>query len=169
MQIWKGIAVHKTFDQKLDFIIRTHEILRDYLETVVLRQIKEEMPDDPFKGMTTNHLQAALILWNIGPCSLKEFAAFTRQSRAAASALIDRMVKVGAVDRETNPDNRREVILKVSRTMEEHVHHIRSRVVAWFHSISSELGEETFEKWYEAMTELDKILAIKTTSADVPY
>ncbi|SMF19769.1 MarR family transcriptional regulator [Desulfovibrio gilichinskyi] len=158
-----------TFKDKVDFIVRTDGLLKDYIENVVVNKIKAEMPDDIFKKMTSNHIRAAFMLKNIEPCSLKEFATAMRLSKAAASAQVERMVKTGMVQRETNRDNRREVILTVSIPFEKHINHVHAEVTNWFMSITEQLGMETFEKWYEVMTTLNEVLNKRIKTEDMPY
>ena len=158
-----------TFNDKVDFIVRTDGLMKDYIETVVVNKIKAEMPDDIFKKMTSSHIHAALMLKNIAPCSLKEFATIMRLSKAAASAQVERMVKTGMVQREINPDNRREVLLTVSIAFEEHINHVQAEVTNWFASITEQLGMETFEKWYEVMITLNEVLTKRIKTENIPY
>jgi len=158
-----------TMKNKIDFIVRTDGLLKDYIESVVILKIKDRMPKDIFKKMPANQIRAALLLRNIAPCSLKDFATAMRQSKAAASAQVDRMVKAGSVLRETNPDDRREVILKVSPALEEHVNHIHEEMSEWFTSLTEQLGQENFEKWYEVMTVLNKELNKRIKSGEMPF
>lgn len=159
----------EAYKNKVDFIVRTDGLLKDYIESVVVKSIKAAMPDDTFKHMTSNHIRAALLLRNMQPCSLKEFATAMRLSTAAASAQVDRMVKNGTVRREINPDNRRAVVLTVSPALEEHVNHIHTQMSRWFESITEELGRETFEKWYEVMVSLNAVLNQRIKSGHEPY
>ncbi len=157
------------FSDKVDFIVRTDGLLKDYIESVVVKAIKAEMPDDIFKQTTPNHIRAALMLRTLQPCSLKEFAIAMRLSKAAASAQVDRMVKAGTVLREVNPENRREVLLMVSPALEEHVAHVHSRMIRWFGSIIEQLGQETLEKWYDVMVSLNEVLKQRITNGDTAY
>nr|WP_320193640.1 MarR family transcriptional regulator [uncultured Desulfobacter sp.] len=146
------------FKSKVAFIVETDGLLKDYLESIVIKQIKSEMKDDGFNDVTPNHVHAALILKNISPCALKKFATTMRMSRAAASALVDRMVRAGIVQREANPDNRREVLLTVNPEFEAHVGHVRSEMIRWFEALTNKMGIENFEKWHTAMVALNKVL-----------
>ncbi len=150
--------------EKIDFIVKTDGLLRDYIETVVLKSIKDTMQDDPFSKMSSNHIRAALMIANIAPCSLKEFATAMRLSKASASALVNRMVKAGTVQREINQDNRREVILCVSPAFEDHINYVHAELMEWFETVTKQLGPETFAKWYEAMISLNAVLQKKIKS-----
>ena len=146
------------FKSKVAFIVETDGLLKDYLESIVIKQIKSDMKDDGYNDVTPNHVHAALMLKSIAPCALKKFAATMRMSRAAASALVDRMVRAGLVQREANPENRREVLLTVNPEFETHVGHVRSEMIRWFEALTSKMGMENFEKWHTAMVALNKVL-----------
>lgn len=148
----------KEFRSKVSFIVETDGLLKDYLDSIVIKRIKGSMPDDSFKNLSTNHVHAALILKSISPCALKTFAATMRMSKAAASALVDRMVKAGVVQREANPLNRREILLTVSPEFESHVRYVRSEMTQWFEALVDRMGMENFEKWHTVMVTLNKIL-----------
>ena len=155
------------FKSKVAFIVETDGLLKDYLESVIIKEIKAQMADDTFRHLNTNHINAALVLKTMAPCSLKKFAATMRLSKAAASALIDRMVKAGMVCRRANPENRRSVSLTVSPEFEAHVEYVRSQLTKWFERLATNIGMDTFEKWYTVMRTLNQEIQkeIKSTHA----
>ena len=159
----------KAFKSKVAFIIETDGLLKDYIESIVIKGIKFRMTDDAFKNVSPNYIHAALILKSIAPCALKKFAATLRLSKAAASALVERMVKAGVICREANPRNRREVLLTVHPDFDAHVAHVRSEMVRWFETLIDKMGMETFEKWYAVMVTLNSVLQeeIKSVSTSI--
>ena len=158
----------KAFKSKVAFIIETDGLLKDYLESVVIKAIKSRMTEDVFKNVSPNYIHAALILKSIAPCALKKFAATLRLSKAAASALVERMVQAGVVCREANPQNRREVLLTVHPDFDAHVAHVRSEMVRWFETLIDKMGMETFEKWHAVMVSLNSALHEKIRSNSAP-
>ena len=157
-----GVDMHNDdFMAKVAFIVETDGLLRDYINTVVIKNIKSRMTDNRFTSLNSNQIHAALLLKSIAPCSLKHFAAVMRLSTSAASALIDRMVGNGIVLRRLNPDNRREILLSVSPEFDEHVLYVRKELSAWFAGLTDDLGIENFEKWYEVMLRLNEVLLKK--------
>lgn len=148
----------REFRSKVAFIVETDGLLKDYLESIVIKEIKSRMTDDSFRSLNSNQIHAALILKSISPCTLKKFSATMRISKAAASALVDRMVKSGVISREANPRSRREVLLTVSPEFDAHVSHVRSEMTQWFEKLIEKMGMETFEKWHSVMVILNRIL-----------
>ncbi len=154
------------FKSKVAFIVETDGLLKYYLESVIIKDIKSQMEDDTFRRLNTNHIHASLVLKTIAPCSLKTFAATLRLSKAAASALVDRMVKAGVVRREANPENRREVLLTVSPEFAAHTEYVRSQLTLWFESLATTIGMETFEKWHTVMRTINEVIQKEINSAD---
>ncbi|MBG0777229.1 MAG: MarR family transcriptional regulator [Desulfovibrionaceae bacterium] len=146
------------FKSKVAFIVEADGLLTHYLESTVIKKIKSGMPGDSFRNLTSNHIHAALLLKDIAPCALKSFAEAMQLSRAAASGLVDRMVRAGLVRREANPDNRREVVLTVSPEFEQDVAHVRAEMGLWFEALATRMGMESFEKWHDAMRALHAVL-----------
>lgn len=155
------------FKNKVAFIVETDGLLRDYIDSVIIKQIKSKITDDKFNNLNPNHIHAALILKNMAPCSLKAFAGSMRLSKSAASALVDRMVENGVVERQPNPSNRREVLLSVNPDFERHVAYVKSELAKWFEELTAAMGMDLFEKWYSVMTELNRIIKRKINSDHV--
>jgi len=152
---------------RVNLIVETDGLLKNYIETVVLKEILSQRSEGAFKGLNSNQLHSTLILETIEPSTLKEFAATLRLSKSAASALVDRMVDNGFVLRQPNPQCRREILLTVSPEFKEHAVWIRGELSEWFATLIEEMGEETFAKWYEVMTSLNTIIKRRIRSNHV--
>ena len=152
------------FMAKIAFVLETDGLLRDYIDSVVIKEIKSGITDDRFSRLNSNHIHAALLLKAIAPCALKDFAAVMRLSKSAASALIERMVENNVVQRQPNPHNRREILLSVSPEFEDHVGYVRTELAAWFATLIDDLGMDTFEKWHEVMLQLNNVIMQKIRS-----
>lgn len=149
------------FMTKVSLIVETDGLLRYYIDSVVIKDIKSRIPDDRFTSLNSNHIHAALLLKAIAPCALKDFATAMRLSKSAASALVDRMVGNNVVLRQSNPHSRREILLSVSPEFEEHVVYVRAELAAWFATITNELGTDTFENWHAVMQQLNTVILNK--------
>jgi DNA-binding MarR family transcriptional regulator len=68
------------------------------------------------------------------------------------------MVKNGMVQRDTNPENRRQVLLTISPEFDAHISHIRSEITRWFKSLTERIGMDTFEKWHSVMVTLNRVI-----------
>lgn len=149
------------FMAKVAFVVETDRLLRDYIDLVVIKDIKSRITDDRFTNLNSNQIHAALLLKTIAPCSLKDFAAVMRLSTSAASAMVDRMVASGVFLRQANPRNRREILLSVSPEFVEHVLYVRTELTAWFAGLTDDLGMDNFEMWHTVMQRLSSVILQK--------
>lgn len=147
--------------EKIELIMETDGLLKDYIDLVVIKQIKAEIQDSKFTSLNANKVHAALILKALAPCTLKEFALSLRLSKAAASALVDRMVKNGVIVRKAGMADRREVQLTLASDFNQHINYVSAELSKWFEGLAQEMGPELFEKWYEAMTSINRIILKK--------
>lgn len=145
--------------EKIDFLVKTDGFLRDYILSVVIASIIKDLKEEvKYQNVNKNHLHSALILKRLSPCSLKTFATTLHLSKSSASALINRMVQENIVERKTNPENRREILLTLTPAFNEHIQKIDGQLIDWFVELINEIGEESFEKWHEVMTKVNQTL-----------
>ena len=149
--------------EKIDFLVRTDGLLRDYILSVVIDSLKKELNEEEFTSVNPNHIQSALIIQKISPCSLKEFARTLRLSKSSASALINRMVSENIVQRDTNPENRREVLISLTPGFCSHVEKMHEKLLRWFEGLIDEIGEGAFEKWHTVMLQINETIMKRLT------
>lgn len=151
----------KNAKEKVELIMETDGLLKDYLYLVVLKQIKARIKDKKFNSLNANQIHAALLLKTLAPCTLKEFSLSLRLSKASASALVERMVRNGVIVRKVSTDDRREVQLSIAADFEQHLNDVSGELSKWFEGLAQEMKPELFEKWYEAMTSINRIILNK--------
>ncbi|MEU9396723.1 MarR family winged helix-turn-helix transcriptional regulator [Streptomyces sp. NPDC048324] len=67
-------------------------------------------------SLTLPQLRALVVLETCGPVKLAVMAATLGVNSSTALRMVERLESVGLIDRKTNPDNRREVILRLTLT-----------------------------------------------------
>ncbi|RMB80509.1 MarR family winged helix-turn-helix transcriptional regulator [Streptomyces shenzhenensis] len=67
-------------------------------------------------SLTLPQLRALVVLDTCGPVKLAAMAATLGVNPSTALRMVERLESVGLIDRKTNPDNRREVILRLTPT-----------------------------------------------------
>ena len=60
-----------SFQSKTALIMETDGLLKDYLETVAIKNTKSERTDGILRYSTPNHIHAVLIFQGIAPCALR--------------------------------------------------------------------------------------------------
>ncbi len=77
------------------------------LEYVLARVIQDFMRFMHETGLSRPQIHALLHIFHAGECPISEIAALTDSSPAAASQLVERLVRQGLVERTEDPHNRR--------------------------------------------------------------
>lgn len=67
-------------------------------------------------SLSISQIKTLFCLYQHSPCSVSEIAGGLGVAMATASEAIERLVEQGLVERETNPANRRQVILRLTPT-----------------------------------------------------
>jgi DNA-binding MarR family transcriptional regulator len=75
-------------------------------------------------SLTLPQLRALVVLDTCGPVKLAALAATLGVNPSTALRMVERLESVGLIDRKTNPDNRREVILRLTPTGQDLVERV---------------------------------------------
>jgi DNA-binding MarR family transcriptional regulator len=75
-------------------------------------------------NLTLPQLRALVVLETCGPVKLAAMAATLGVNPSTALRMVERLESVGLIDRKTNPDNRREVILRLTPSGRELVERV---------------------------------------------
>jgi len=91
--------------------------------------------------------------------TIKDLAAALNVSAPSASAMVERLVEIGAATREQNPDDRREVTVSVSREALQIIDEIESRILQRIVDLLERIGPRYARQWSEAFAKILDILA----------
>lgn len=109
-------------------------------------------------NMTLPQFKFLMILSQIGPSSLKRVAGEIGVSAGSASSMADKLVELGFVERQPDPEDRRAVVLNLTDQarafLEEKSVHFVKRITY----LMDRLGEEDTAKWVRIMEKIDSIL-----------
>jgi DNA-binding MarR family transcriptional regulator len=111
--------------------------------------------------LTLPQLRALVVLKNQGPVKLAVLAAALAVNPSTAMRTIDKVEALGLVDRQTNPDNRREVILRLTTKGHELVDEVLSHRHLEIAKIVARLSPDQ-------RSELVRALRALITAADEP-
>ena len=111
-----------------------------------------------FKGLTPRQVGALFEITSQSPCSLSDIADALKITLPSASVLVNTLVEKGVVIRKPDPEDRRRVVLEVEPEAEKLVKELKSKAAKVFQKIVDGIGEEEFQKWYEILLKVDKIV-----------
>ncbi|MBN1625136.1 MAG: MarR family transcriptional regulator [Deltaproteobacteria bacterium] len=145
-------------DKEIKDIINVMEKLDAILFSKFQRIGKRLSMKDPFSELTNTQLQAVFKISKICPCTLSDVAKTLRISKSSASTLVERMVIKGVLERKQDPDNRRRVLITVTRQVNRFQKTIDEELIKELKKIATEMLPEDFNKWVEANKAIDSAI-----------
>ncbi len=142
-------------DNKIKDIINVMEKLDGILFSKFQRIGKRLSMKDPFSELTNTQLQAIFKISKIQPCTLSDVAKTLRISKSSASTLVERMLVKGALERKQDPDNRRRVLITVTRSVNKFQKTIDEELIKELKTIANNMPPKDFNKWVEANRAID--------------
>ncbi len=100
---------------------RIHEAVHYLRGRCILEYWEKAKVDDIVNRLNTTQQKYLFAIKRLGPCSLNTVMNHTGFSCSATSTAIDKLVKLGAVNRERNPENRREIIVSLTPEIDKHL------------------------------------------------
>ncbi len=110
---------------------------------------------DPFSELTNTQLQAVFKISKICPCTLSDAAKTLRISKSSASTLVERMVVKGVLERKQDPDNRRRVLITVTRQVHKFQKTIDEALIKELRTIAKNMPSKDFDKWVVSNRAID--------------
>jgi DNA-binding MarR family transcriptional regulator len=103
----------------------------------VMRRIRREMRAEGAPGLSIPQFRILVRVGRVPGLSLTSLADDLGMSASAASALVDRLVRAGELERTVDPDERRRIRLHLSSSGEARIAHARLSTQAWLsHTLS---------------------------------
>jgi DNA-binding MarR family transcriptional regulator len=94
-----------------------------------------------------------------GQVTIKELAEALQVSAPSASAMVDRLVEMGALTREQNPNDRREVAVALSPQAQQVTAMMEEGLLGGIVDLIEKLGPEYAAMWCKVYDKIGKILA----------
>lgn len=102
-------------------------------------------------GVTSAQCHALLELSFLGEASIKELAAALNSDKSNLSRTVDTLVEKSLVIRESSPEDRRTLKVKLSESGEEKVHYINDLCNKYYNKILAEIPEEKHNSIIESL------------------
>lgn len=137
-----------------ELIERVHEVLPE-----IGRRLYALVAEHPqVAGRPLGQIKALLHLYRHGQCTVSEIAAQVGVSLPAASELIDRLVDDGFVERQVNPADRRQVLIRLTPQAQAYGSEIHALRRAQILATLDRLAPEHREPFVRGLTVLAEVL-----------
>ncbi len=108
--------------------------------------------------VTVPQMHCLMAIRERGSISIKDLAQALLISPPSASAMVDRLVEVGAVVREQSPVDRRGVVVSVSEEGAQAIESVEGMILQGIEELIVKIGPEHAQMWYEAYKRIAEVL-----------
>ena len=136
--------------EKIKDIINVMEKLDDIYIQKIQDVGKRLSMKDPFGELTNTQSQAVFKISKICPCTLSDVAKSLRTTKSAASTLVERLVVRGVLERKQDPDNRRRVLITLTRQAQRFQKALEEELEKEMLRIADHMNPEDFNMWVKA-------------------
>jgi len=113
-----------------------------------------------YYGVTVPQFYALLSLEKRGrACPMNELARATQQARATMTGIIDRLVRMGLVERRRKESDRRVVMVRPTRRGEQLLEEVRARRRRGFHKALAKFDDEKIDQLLRLLETLPLVLS----------
>ena len=91
--------------------------------------------------------------------TIKNLSQMLGISSPSASTMVDRLVEMGILTREQDPEDRRRVVVQVSPKAQEDIREMEKALLESFLQIAQKLGPENTKKWVEILLKVGEAIA----------
>jgi len=143
------------------------EIIRETVRVLRARivgrfhRLSKTTPDgsDLAHSLTVSQLNMLSAIRQHGGTTIKKLATALQVSAPSASAMVDRLVEIGALTREQNPDDRREVIVSMSSEAAQVIERIEEQILEGIAELLEKIGPGHARQWCDVYRRILEVIA----------
>ena len=110
-------------------------------------------------SLTVSQLNMLSVIRHQGGTTIKDLASELHVSAPSASAMVDRLVEMGAVTREQNPRDRREVMVSMSGEAAELIERIEEQILEGIAELLEKIGPGHARQWCDVYKRILEVIA----------
>jgi DNA-binding MarR family transcriptional regulator len=148
-------------DKKLDqarFIARAGRKLKDHVFSIQ-SSLQDGRASCRGEELSMAQVQMLMTLQSCGESTISNLADQLKVSPPSASAMVDRLEDKGFLYRERSTEDRRKVVVRLSKQAAAQAEQMESAVLAAFLELVEKVGPETAQKWCEVLEHVEQVLA----------
>jgi len=104
-------------------------------------------------------VQVLMTLQSCGESTISNLAKHLKVSPPSASCMVDRLEDKGFLHRERSTEDRRKVVVRLSKQAAAQAERMEGAVLAAFTDLVEKVGPETARKWCEVLERVEQVLA----------
>ena len=104
-------------------------------------------------------VQVLMTLQSSGDSTISKLAEQLQVSAPSASCMVDRLEDKGFLHRERSTEDRRKVVVRLSKQAKMQAEEMENAVLAAFLDLVEKVGPETAQKWCEVLESVEQVLS----------
>jgi DNA-binding MarR family transcriptional regulator len=142
--------------EQVAFIQETESLLF-YRWRVHWQKSHSGRPPDPLRKLTNAQLHAVMVVHFEGRITISRLAELLGVSRPSASIMVERLAAKRMVVREADSNDRRRVLIRVSRDMDGYLDQMWQAKRRYHEELAGKIGPEVFRQWHAAMKRVREV------------
>lgn len=139
-------------------IHKTVRMLQDKLAQDRAANLKSPADCSVEVDLTFRQCNAMMVIREEGAITIKRLAQFLGVSPPSASAMVDRLVEMGMLEREQSRVDRREVEIRISQEGETGIRLLESQILSTVTDLLARLGPDYARQWSEVYARIRAII-----------
>ena len=108
--------------------------------------------------ITEPQMNMLMVIRDHGPLTVKDLASRLRVSAPSVSAMVERLVELGAVSREPDPSDRRRVTIAITQKARQAIGDIEAHILISIVELLEKVGPEYARTWSEVYERVSEII-----------
>jgi DNA-binding MarR family transcriptional regulator len=140
------------------YIFTTGKMVKDFIFRNHSQHFTNSCEEGVFCDLSFSQLHTIHMVRSHGQLSMSELAEILGVSPPSASAMVDRLVEKGLINREHSQEDRRKVVIRLSPTAEKDIEGVDEVILRSFVDLVESIGPETSQKWCEVLAKVKSVL-----------
>ncbi|HIQ37870.1 MAG TPA: MarR family transcriptional regulator [Desulfocapsa sulfexigens] len=148
-------------DKKVDqarFIARVGRKLKNHIFSIQ-SGLQNGRASCQGEELSMAQVQVLMTLQSCGGSTISRLAEQLKVSPPSASTMVDRLEDKGFLYRERSTEDRRKVVVRLSKQAAAQAEQMEAAVLAAFLDLVEKVGPETAQKWCEVLERVEQVLA----------
>lgn len=145
---------------KLQTMAKTLFKKGQFVHKRIERLIKQTMiqEDAPVMNLTIAQMEVIMSIYKAGALSLTELSNSMKVSPPSTSVMVDKLVEKKFLIRQRDKNDRRKVLIRVSKEMKRHMERVETAIIKMFEQLILKVGSDVTDMWCQVLSAVDSSL-----------
>ncbi len=148
----------ETLLKQAQYLFTTSRLIRSHLSKINADRVKNSRVGTDYQNLTVAQHAAIMIIDERGPSTIKALAEALGISAPSASAMVDKLVSKGVLDREQSRQDRREVRVSISAASAKKIEMFKQLALEAYVDLIRKAGPQTVRKWCEVVEAIQAVV-----------